>query len=194
MLEFVLLPVVGAFIGYVTNLIAVKMLFRPREERNLLGLKVQGLLPKRKEDLAVAIGEVVEREFLDSGDVGKVFSSANVEGKMEELLDSSLSNFSLNVPFLGDMSFLLRERIRGEIKAFLRENSHRISLELQSMVRENLDIKELVRDRIQDLELERLEKIILSVAGKEIRYITYFGGILGFIVGLAQAFLLQLLG
>ena len=42
---------IGAMIGWITNYLAIKMLFRPYKEINILGLKIQGLLPKRKQAL-----------------------------------------------------------------------------------------------------------------------------------------------
>lgn len=195
MLEYLLLPAVGALIGYGTNLIAVRMLFRPREEVEFLGFRLQGLLPKRREELASAIGEVVEREFLNSGDVGGVFSQGKVEARMKEAVERYISNLRLNldIPLIGDISFLLRDRLREELLGLVRKNSSWISGELKEMVSEDLNVKEMVQDKILKLDLERLEEIILDVAGKEVRYITYFGGLLGFLVGIAQAFLLLLL-
>lgn len=52
--KIILIPVMGFVIGYFTNYIAVKMLFHPR--RKIFG--IQGVLPKRKKQLAKNIGEV----------------------------------------------------------------------------------------------------------------------------------------
>lgn len=54
-LRFLVFPVLGAFVGYVTNYLAIKLLFRPK--RRVLG--IQGLLPKRKAEIARRAGEVV---------------------------------------------------------------------------------------------------------------------------------------
>ena len=50
-------PLVGAAIGWVTNFLAVKMLFRPRRPVRILGLTVQGLVPKRRRELAASIAD-----------------------------------------------------------------------------------------------------------------------------------------
>jgi len=52
-----ILPFISAAIGWVTNYIAVKMLFHPREERNLILFKLQGIFPKRKAVLADRLGK-----------------------------------------------------------------------------------------------------------------------------------------
>jgi uncharacterized membrane protein YheB (UPF0754 family) len=57
-------PVVGAAIGYATNALAVKMLFRPHNEVRLGPLRFQGMIPRRKPELAKAISRIVFSELL----------------------------------------------------------------------------------------------------------------------------------
>ena len=67
-------PVIGAIIGYCTNWLAVKMLFRPREEKYIFGLKVPftpGVIPKGKKRLAAAVSKVVNEQLLTKEAVEK---------------------------------------------------------------------------------------------------------------------------
>ncbi|GHV18224.1 hypothetical protein FACS189493_7280 [Spirochaetia bacterium] len=71
-------PVVGAVIGYVTNAVAIKMLFRPLNEIRLFRFRKKngektpgfrlpftpGILPRQRHKLADSIGSMVERELL----------------------------------------------------------------------------------------------------------------------------------
>lgn len=60
-------PIVGAIIGYTTNWIAIKMLFKPYKEKRIFGLKVPftpGLIAKERERITMAMGEVVEQYLL----------------------------------------------------------------------------------------------------------------------------------
>jgi uncharacterized membrane protein YheB (UPF0754 family) len=60
-------PLAGAVIGFVTNVIAIKMLFRPLKEIRLFGLRLPftpGILPRQRHKLADSIGAMVERELL----------------------------------------------------------------------------------------------------------------------------------
>jgi hypothetical protein len=59
-------PLVGALIGYVTNAVAIKMLFRPLKAVFVLGIRVPftpGILPRQRQKLADSIGAMVEREL-----------------------------------------------------------------------------------------------------------------------------------
>jgi len=63
-------PTVGAFIGFVTNAIAIKMLFRPLKEIRLFRFRLPftpGILPRERRKLAESIGRMVERELLTPG-------------------------------------------------------------------------------------------------------------------------------
>jgi uncharacterized membrane protein YheB (UPF0754 family) len=66
-LPWVLPPLLGAVIGYVTNALAIRMLFRPLRRMRFLGVPVPftpGVIPRRREELARSIGNMVSRELL----------------------------------------------------------------------------------------------------------------------------------
>jgi uncharacterized membrane protein YheB (UPF0754 family) len=60
-------PLVGAVIGYITNAVAIKMLFRPLKEVRVLGIRLPftpGILPRQRHKLAENIGVIVEQQLL----------------------------------------------------------------------------------------------------------------------------------
>ena len=60
-------PLAGALIGFVTNVIAIRMLFRPLAEIRVCGIRLPftpGILPRQRHRLAESIGAMVERELL----------------------------------------------------------------------------------------------------------------------------------
>src|SRR5690606_19604310 len=79
-----LLPVVGAFIGWVTNVIAVRMLFRPKRPVRvpLTSLTLQGVLPRRHADLAASIGRTVSEELLPVAELVKRLDVAAIKEEM----------------------------------------------------------------------------------------------------------------
>jgi uncharacterized membrane-anchored protein YjiN (DUF445 family) len=67
LLLFAVPPLAGALIGFVTNVIAIRMLFRPLREIRLFGIRLPftpGILPRQRHRLANSIGGMVERELL----------------------------------------------------------------------------------------------------------------------------------
>ncbi|MDR2184851.1 MAG: DUF445 family protein [Treponema sp.] len=66
-LPWIIPPLAGALIGYVTNAIAIRMLFRPLKALRVFGLRLPftpGILPRYRRRLAENIGAMVERELL----------------------------------------------------------------------------------------------------------------------------------
>ena len=66
-LPWILPPLLGAIIGYVTNRIAIKMLFCPLNPKRFLGVRVPltpGVIPRNRFDLASTIGRMVSEQLL----------------------------------------------------------------------------------------------------------------------------------
>ncbi|NLI93053.1 MAG: DUF445 family protein [Peptococcaceae bacterium] len=78
-------PVIGSLIGYATNYLAVKMLFRPLHPIKIGSFRLPftpGIFPKRKEQLAKALGKAVSNNLLTGEDIGKLFLSEAMKGKV----------------------------------------------------------------------------------------------------------------
>ncbi len=81
--QWIVGPAVGSVIGYITNDIAVRMLFRPHEEKRIFGRRVPftpGLIPKERSRLARAIRDVLSQELLSP----QVMEEALLSEKMLE--------------------------------------------------------------------------------------------------------------
>ncbi|WP_167956512.1 DUF445 domain-containing protein [Anaerosporobacter faecicola] len=71
-------PIIGGVIGYFTNYIAVKMLFRPKKAIQIGSFTLPftpGIIPKRKPALAHAIGQAVGNNLVDEEELAQVFHS-----------------------------------------------------------------------------------------------------------------------
>jgi uncharacterized membrane protein YheB (UPF0754 family) len=297
-LFWILPPLAGAIIGYVTNAVAIKMLFRPLEEVRLFGLKfpfTPGILPKERRQLADSIGRMVEQELLTSEVVRERLAKTEVREKIrsgvseytDQLLKRPLSYWLINreetFPLSGLLSdfinsnvfdsfleeiirnwagdkaypsdendtiaYWLKTRFRdiGEIliptarslikgglvrdikshargdPSFLRRALTSVAekypgitlgeflslgkpkkLGVDSLLAEkatdtldeniegalsSVDVKTLVSDRINSLDMLRVEKIILDVMAGQLKWINFFGAILGALIGFLQVLL-----
>ncbi len=94
-------PVVGAVIGYITNDIAIRMLFRPHKAVYVFGRRLPftpGIVPRRKDQLAAILGEAIVEKFFNADDLEIVFTSGiadSVADSLMELLRSDVSISSL---------------------------------------------------------------------------------------------------
>lgn len=89
-LEFLIGPLVGGLIGYITNGIAIKMLFRPLRPLYLFGKRVpftQGIIPKERDRIAHSVGEVVARELINQETLKENLLSQEMYIKIERSIE-----------------------------------------------------------------------------------------------------------
>ncbi len=92
-LPWVLPPFIGAAIGYITNAIAIAMLFRPYTEKRFFGIKIPltpGIIPRQRYDLSESIGRLVSRELLTEDAIRGQTGSASFSREMEKTVRSFL--------------------------------------------------------------------------------------------------------
>ncbi|MEE2887774.1 MAG: DUF445 family protein, partial [Planctomycetota bacterium] len=85
------IPAIGGLIGYLTNRLAVKMIFRPIKPKNILGLRLQGLMPRRQAEIASSIGAVVGDHLIRHEDVVRGLDSLDMESLLLDLFESALA-------------------------------------------------------------------------------------------------------
>ena len=84
-------PAVGAFIGYLTNKVAIKMLFRPLNPWRIFGLRLPltpGVIPAKRGELAVNIGEMVGEHLLTSREIGQALANESFQTHLYGLIES----------------------------------------------------------------------------------------------------------
>ncbi len=82
-------PVIGAFIGYLTNKVAIRMLFRPLNPWRLFGVRLPmtpGVIPAKRHDLAVNIGKMVGGHLLTSKEIGRALQKESFQHHLGGLI------------------------------------------------------------------------------------------------------------
>src|SRR5437667_11640415 len=107
----IILPVISAFIGWLSNQVVIKMLFHPQKPIRVFGLTIQGIFPKNHKQLAQKLGKLVSNELLSFSDIEqKVTSEENlkkimpiVETHIDEFLRTKLGKaFPMISMFIGE--------------------------------------------------------------------------------------------
>lgn len=86
-IRYLIPPILGAVIGYVTNFLALKMLFWPKKAVYIGKWRIPftpGIIPKRKNELAHAIGELVAARFFTKDDIRGFFLSEEMKKTVAE--------------------------------------------------------------------------------------------------------------
>ena len=152
-LLFIVPPIAGAFIGYVTNVIAIRMLFRPLKEIRVFGIRLPftpGILPRRRKKLAVSIGSMVERELLTPEILRSRLLRDDVRDKIRQAISAFTENILEKTP--GDLTAGSEKMLTEKVPAAI----EKVYPFFSSAVTEFLDRKDIRR------ELESKGRIIIS--------------------------------
>ncbi|MGU8481529.1 DUF445 family protein [Clostridium perfringens] len=91
---YIIGALIGAVIGYITNWLAIKMLFRPREAKYIFGMKLPftpGLIPKEKSRIANKVGETVGTHLLNSDSLSKALKDDKIKSKFNEVAKEKIN-------------------------------------------------------------------------------------------------------
>ena len=187
-----LLPIIAALIGWSTNYLAVKMLFHPRLPLRIMGFSIQGVFPKRQNQLAEKLGILVADELFSVKDIAnKLKELATSEESMEQvgktiektIREKLVKSFPMLAMFLTDeMVEKVTNLFKSELHDFLAKSAN----DLGDKLEKSLDVKELVREKVEAFSSDKLEEILFSIMRKEFRFIEIIGAILGFLIGCTQ--------
>lgn len=162
-------PVVGALIGYATNRIAIKMLFRPFQKKHLFGRRIPltpGVIPHNREKLAANIGAVVGGELLSEEAIRNYVDDPEFRNAVEEMV---------RVPVIPNP---LRRRLREGLVGLL--------VGRVVALRNRVDVGKLVETRVNQYDVHAMEGMILGVAKQHLKWISWFGALLGALIGCLQ--------
>lgn len=105
--SYIIAPLLGGIIGYITNYIAIRMLFRPHTAKYVFGMKVPftpGLIPKEKGRIAEAIGGAVSQNLMNHDVLNRYLLSEEMTLKVrhavEHFFDQQKNNQETVAQFL----------------------------------------------------------------------------------------------
>lgn len=141
-LSILSLPVLlGALIGYVTNAIAIKMLFRPLTKKMIFGIHVPftpGIIPKQRSQLADSIGKMVSERLLTESAVKQQLGSEKFQNGLEKSIDKSIEEL-INKPVSSlkneDLKLFynsLNDILAGSLHSFF--NSEQFCLSIENLL------------------------------------------------------------
>jgi uncharacterized membrane protein YheB (UPF0754 family) len=181
----------GGLVGYVTNYLAVRMLFRPRKPVRipLLGIRLQGLIPAKKAELVESLASVAADYFKGVGLSREVERSIrevvrdNVRRALQGWLERNRTLSMLLAPYIDTIASLVADQLAAPL-------AQRLAREAAGRV----DVARIVREEAERLSDEEIEEMFWRIAGKELRYIELQGLILGAAIGPIELLLLKLIG
>ena len=192
MKQFLVMILISGAIGWITNWVAIKMLFRPHKEINFGLFKIQGLIPKRKAEIGTGIASIIQNELISVKDVISNIDREEFSKRLNSLIDDVLDRnlkkkvkekFPLLQMFFTDK---VAKDVGNTIKDIVMENQEKIFEIFSNYAEENIDFEVIISDKISNFSLDKLEEIITLLANKELKHIEVIGAILGMLIGAVQ--------
>ena len=181
-ISYIIAPLLGGVIGYITNDIAIRMLFRPHTAKYLFGIHIPftpGIIPKEKGRLAEAIGEAISENLMNKEVLEKYLLSEEMIGKVrmsvKDFIDVQQKNQETLLQFLGH--YLTNEEItnivKGANEGITKQLSHKLT---DKEVGEK--VAHIVIEHVsQKLSLEGAQELLSGMGG-------VMGGLKGMAAGL----------
>ncbi|UCZ58008.1 DUF445 family protein [Desulfurispirillum indicum] len=186
------MPFIGLFIGWGTNMLAIRMLFRPHRPVYFLGLNFQGILPKRRGEIARKIAGTVQDELLSVEEITRIFHGfdirTQIEAAVDELIREKLRNkITEKIPMMASVIDSLIPKIRPVVVEDFYAQAMKLKQDMVDKIHREVDIGKIVEEKLDQFDLDEFEAMILRLAKKELRHIELLGAVLGFIIGLIQS-------
>jgi uncharacterized membrane protein YheB (UPF0754 family) len=191
----IIIPSISAFIGWVTNWVAIKMLFHPRDPKKILGITFHGIFPKRQQQFAEKLGKLVSAEFLSFDDIEQKISNPEnlkkimpmIENHVDDFLRYKLSNeMPVISMFIGDKTInSLKSAFMKEIEVLFPQVMKQYAANLKT----ELDLEQIVTQKVSAFSSDKLEEVLYQIMSKEFRFVEIIGAVIGFIIGVVQVLL-----
>lgn len=160
-LKYIMPPLIGAVIGYVTNWIAVKMMFRPLKEIKIGKFKLPftpGIIPKNRERIAKSIAVAINDNLLTNSDITNKLMSDDIQDSIRE----KVSNFAMSDEKLGDK--LLETVDRNKFNSAIGNITNKLSSSIYLSILE-ANVGQIVGEQVELAASEKLKGSLIGIFG-----------------------------
>ena len=178
-ISYIIAPLLGGVIGYITNDIAIRMLFRPHTAKYVFGIHIPftpGIIPKEKGRIAEAIGGVISENLMNKEVLEKYLLSEDMIGKIrsavEEFIATQQRNSETVVQFLGH--YLSKE----EIDTIAQNINHSITKQTYEKLADST-----VGEKVAHIAIDNVAQKLTIDGAQEL--LSGIGGALGGLGGMA---------
>lgn len=177
------IPLTGGIIGYITNDIAIRMLFRPHQAKYLFGFKVPftpGLIPKEKARIADAIGNAISENLMSKEVLKKYLLSDEMVDKVRSTVEGFIMIQKSNQETV--RTFLLHYLSEKEINAIIKNVNQNLSIQISKSLS-----NPLVGEKVAHVAMEHIAQKLTFNGAQEL--LASIGGALKGVGGVAASLL-----
>ena len=203
-LVVIFMIVIGAIIGGVTNVIAIRMLFHPYKAHYIFNMRIPftpGLIPKRRDEIATKIGQVIEEHLITETLIHNKLNETKTKETINELVKEQIAKLKSDqatIRYFAEkfdvkIDYLVNEKLEDTISQKLLDfyNEHRNEEVIKLLPKETKRMIDKKVEPLGDLLCERARVYLSSDKGARDIYdmLDTFFNEKGKIVGLLQMFM-----
>ncbi len=186
------IPVIAGLVGWFTNVVAVKMMFKPIEFVGIPPyLGWQGIVPANAVKIARASNHIITTQLLSLDDLFEGFSAETFADKLGDVVDDITEQVIDEVAnkyaraMWDNAGEVMQGKVRDQVRNEVLEIAVKIARDLGHDVTEILDIEKTVLEAV-DREKSLMGELFLGVGGNEFKFIERSGLYFGFLFGIIQ--------
>jgi uncharacterized membrane protein YheB (UPF0754 family) len=187
-----LMPAFGAVVGFVSDWVALQLLFRPLQPKRILGFKVQGLFISRQKEVARDYAEIMAKQLLTPANLVEELLRGPFADRVVDLVQKHVQQATdaqlgaarpLVMLALGSKRFIeIRDHLVKRILQLLPETSKKV----ERYALDALDISNTIVARMELLTPEEFEGMLRPAFKEDEMTLITVGAVLGFLVGEIQ--------
>ncbi len=189
------LPVGGALVGYLTNVLALKMIFDPKQPKKIGPFTIHGLFFRRQDEIAVEQGMLIAEEIFNPEKVAAAVLKGPSSDKLFKLINKHMQEAFDQ--FSGYAKPLVLMTVGTERYIAIKEKAIEETIDsledsmkhLHAYVEEAMDVENTVIEKVKLLSPEQFERMIRPIFEEDEWMMTLGGGVLGLLVGCFQFFI-----
>lgn len=192
--EWWLLPLFGLIVGYATNWLALKLIFEPIHEKNILGMKFQGLFIKRQNEVSAEYAQMLATEIFT---FDRIFA-AIISGPTKERFVTLIANHAnkaiddavgLSKPLITAVSGRQNyERMKNIIVDKTVRDMPKSVRPAFSYAEEAMGLEDIFRSKMQALSPPEFVNFLRPVFQEDELKLILVGAFLGMAAGFGQLF------
>ena len=163
-LIYLIMPFVAGVIGYFTNWVAIWMLFRPHQEKRILGIKLPltpGLIPARRVEMAEKLGKSISTYLINEASLRERLDGPEIRTQIHIALGNAMTE--LLAKDLGSINSLVPSHFQDEWNQFILVAKSKIEHEIRNLLKSPTTealLKEMLNEKMREWRSMPIEDLI----------------------------------
>ena len=188
------LPAAGFVVGYLTNWLALHLIFEPKEPIQIGPFRLQGVFIKRQNEVATSFADVIADAVLNAENMLKHIAAGPNRGRVVELLEEQVEQSMAEYERDAMVAMLVSKEKLDEAKSDLLHRIHHIDIsdsgQLKTFANQSRRIREQLEDNLGALDPAQFSRVLRPVFHKDEWKLILAGGVIGTAIGALQVVVL----